>query len=130
MPELTTLTLTEARRLLDSREISSTDLTHAFLDRIKAVDGKVKSYLTVTNDLALAQAAAADEQLKAGPAEQPLLGLPIALKDVLSTAGVRTTCGSKMLEQYTPVWDGTAVAGLRRGGAVFLGKTNTDEFAM
>jgi aspartyl-tRNA(Asn)/glutamyl-tRNA(Gln) amidotransferase subunit A len=130
MSELTALTLTEARRLLDSRDVSATELTKAFLERIKAVDGKVKSYLTITNDLALSQAAAADEQLKTGAAENPMLGLPIALKDVLSTEGVRTTCGSKTLENYTPVWDGTVVSSLRRGGAVFLGKTNTDEFAM
>ncbi|MBA3532129.1 MAG: Asp-tRNA(Asn)/Glu-tRNA(Gln) amidotransferase subunit GatA [Ardenticatenales bacterium] len=130
MEELTRLTLHEARRRLDAGEITSVQLTEAFLKRIKSVDSKLHAYLTVTNDLALEQAHAADAKLRQGQSKQPMLGLPIALKDVLSTKGIRTTCGSKFLENYVPPWDGTAVSRLRKAGAVFLGKTNTDEFAM
>ena len=130
MEELTRLTLHEARRLLDAREVKSVELTEAFLERIQAVEPDVKAFLTLTPELALEQARAADEALADGPAENPMLGLPIGLKDVLSTKGVRTTCGSKILANYIPPWDGTVVAKLRKSGAVFLGKTNTDEFAM
>ncbi len=130
MEELTQLTLYEARRLLDAGEVTSVELTNAFLTRMKQVEGDVKAYLTITAELALEQARAADEILRNEGATNPMLGLPIALKDVLSTKGVQTTCGSKVLEDYIPPWDGTVVSKLRQSGAVFLGKTNTDEFAM
>ncbi|MDQ4078034.1 MAG: Asp-tRNA(Asn)/Glu-tRNA(Gln) amidotransferase subunit GatA [Chloroflexota bacterium] len=130
MEDLTSLTLHEARELLDAGEVRSIDLTRAFLERIDEIDSGVRAYLTLTADLALEQARAADNALEDGRARHPMLGLPIALKDVLSTRGVRTTCGAKFLENYIPPWDGTAVAKLRKAGAVFLGKTNTDEFAM
>ena len=127
------LTLHEAARLLRRREISSLELTRAVLDRIERVEPRVKSYVTVTAELALEQAHAADEALAgdgdaAGNSE--LLGIPVGLKDVLVTRGVRTTCSSKILENYVPRFDGTAVARLREAGAVFVGKTNCDEFAM
>jgi aspartyl-tRNA(Asn)/glutamyl-tRNA(Gln) amidotransferase subunit A len=127
--DLNWLTISRASELLRSREISSTDLTRACLDRIANVDGRVRAFLTVTADQALEAAASADARLAAGD-DGPLLGIPVALKDVLSTAGVRTTCGSRMLEAYVPPYDATAVARLNAAGAVALGKTNMDEFAM
>ncbi len=130
MEELTHLTLHEARHLLDSGEIRSVELTEAFLARIRTRDATLKAFLTLTPELAMEQARAADAVLEKGRSPNPLLGLPIALKDVLSTEGIRTTCGARFLENYVPPWDGTAVARLRRAGSVFLGKTNTDEFAM
>jgi aspartyl-tRNA(Asn)/glutamyl-tRNA(Gln) amidotransferase subunit A len=129
MNELTRLTLYEARKLLDSGEVTSVELTKAFLERIGTVESELKAFLTLTPELALEQAEEADKKLRTG-AFTPMLGLPIAIKDVLSTKGVRTTCGAKFLENYIPPWDGTVVAKLRQAGAVFLGKTNTDEFAM
>ncbi|PLX41895.1 MAG: Asp-tRNA(Asn)/Glu-tRNA(Gln) amidotransferase GatCAB subunit A [Deltaproteobacteria bacterium] len=119
----------ELRALLDSGEVSSVEVTQAFLDRIDAVDGKINAFLTVTADLALEQAAAADKRIKEGHAS-PLTGIPVGLKDLLVTKGVRTTCASKILENFIPPYDGTVVAKLREAGAVFTGKLNMDEFAM
>ena len=93
------------------------------------MDDQIGAYLTVTADLALEQAAAADKRLAASD-NGPLLGLPIALKDVLTTAGVETTCASRILQGFTPPYDATAVTRLKAAGAVTLGKTNMDEFAM
>jgi aspartyl-tRNA(Asn)/glutamyl-tRNA(Gln) amidotransferase subunit A len=123
------LTLHEARAGLRAGEFSSRELTQALLDRIAAVDSSVRAYLTVTPERALAQAQAADTRRQRGE-DAPLLGLPLAIKDVLSTAGVRTTCGSRILDNYTPPFTATAVARLEAAGMVMLGKTNTDEFAM
>jgi len=125
-----------AAEMLRAGEISSVELTDAVLNRIFAVDNDVKAYLTLTPELALEQAAAADRRLAearaAGDLDRlsPLLGIPLAIKDVISVEGVRTTCGSKILENYVPPFDATAVAKLIEAGAVILGKTNTDEFAM
>ena len=129
MTDLTTLTLHDARRRLDAGDLTSRALTDAFLERIASLDDTLHSFLTVTEEAAREQAADADKRLERGE-RAPLLGMPIALKDVLSTEGVRTTCGSAILENYVPPWSGTAVGRLRAAGAVFLGKTNTDEFAM
>jgi aspartyl-tRNA(Asn)/glutamyl-tRNA(Gln) amidotransferase subunit A len=101
-----------------------------YLERIAALEGRVKAYLTVTREAALAQAAAADERLRAGRPLSPLDGVPLALKDLLCTRGVRTTCGSRILETFVPPYDATVVARLRAAGAVLLGKLNMDEFAM
>ncbi|HIQ06128.1 MAG TPA: Asp-tRNA(Asn)/Glu-tRNA(Gln) amidotransferase subunit GatA [Anaerolineae bacterium] len=115
-------------------EISSTELTQAILQRIEAVDQSVKAYLTLTPELALEQAATADKKLadarRAGEPAHLLTGIPLAVKDVLCTKDVPTTCGSRILEGFRPPYNATALEKLQMAGAVFLGKTNTDEFAM
>ncbi len=123
------LTIHEAHGLLKLREVSSVELTRSVLERIEAVDPKVRAFVTVTADLAMQQARQADERRAAGE-DTPLLGVPMALKDLISTAGVRTTCSSRMLESYVPIYDGHVAERLRAQGAVLVGKTNMDEFAM
>jgi aspartyl-tRNA(Asn)/glutamyl-tRNA(Gln) amidotransferase subunit A len=129
MTKLTDLTLSEVVDKLHKREISAVDLTRAYLRRIEELNSALGAYLTVTATQALAQANAADQSREAGD-QRPLLGVPLAIKDVLSTKGVQTTCGSKILEGYTPVFSATAVKRLEDAGMVMLGKTNMDEFAM
>jgi aspartyl-tRNA(Asn)/glutamyl-tRNA(Gln) amidotransferase subunit A len=129
MSALTDLSGHEAQELLERGETSSEELTRAYLERIDAVDGRIKAFVTVTADVALDQARSADERRRHGE-RGPLLGIPMALKDVLCTRGIRTTCSSRMLEQFVPIQDGTVPRRLREAGAVLLGKTNMDEFAM
>jgi aspartyl-tRNA(Asn)/glutamyl-tRNA(Gln) amidotransferase subunit A len=129
MTELTALTAAEMRDRLRKREVSSVELTKAHLARIEKLDKQVGSYLTVTPEIALEQAQAADRRLADGD-QGDLLGVPMALKDVLTTQGVRTTAGSKMLENFIPIEDGTMARKFKAAGAVMLGKTNMDEFAM
>lgn len=127
--EITDLTLWQLRELLLKKELSAKDVAKAYLERISLVDPKVRAYITVTDDLALKQAEEADNRIQKGEAE-PLTGIPIALKDVLCTKGVQTTCASKILEDFVPPYDATVVKKLKGQGAVMLGKLNMDEFAM
>ena len=129
MSNLTALRLTEARQKLDSRDLSAVELAAAYLDRIAEDDGVIGAYLHVMHDVALKQAAAADAAIAAGQAG-PLTGIPVALKDVLCTTDAPTTAASRILEGFVPPYDATVVRRLRDAGAVFLGKANTDEFAM
>jgi aspartyl-tRNA(Asn)/glutamyl-tRNA(Gln) amidotransferase subunit A len=126
---LTDLTLTQARAALRARDISAVELTQAALDRIAAVDPLIGAFLTLTPERALADAEAADAALAKGD-KRPLLGIPLAVKDVLSTEGIETTCGSKILRGYVPVYSATAVQRMEAAGMVLLGKLNMDEFAM
>ncbi len=126
---LHSLTLHAALDAMRAGDFSAVELTQAHLDRIAAHDGALHAFLTVTAERALEQAHQADERRARGE-EAALLGVPLAIKDVLSTAGVPTTCGSRILEGYVPPFTATAVARLEAAGMVMLGKCNTDEFAM
>ena len=131
MNELVTLTATEMRRGLLRGDFSATELTKAHLDRIEATNPIFNSFITVTPDMALTQAKEAERTLEEKKEASPALtGVPIAIKDMLCTQGIETTCGSNILRGFVPPYDCTAVAKLRRQGAVVLGKTNLDEFAM
>ena len=129
MADLNWLSIQEAHAQLTSRQISSVELTQACLDRIDAVEDRVQSFLTLTPETALSQAAVADRMLGAGEGG-PLTGVPVQIKDVMCTEGVPTTCASRMLENFVPVYNATAVERLMGQGAVMLGKGNMDEFAM
>ena len=118
------------REALTTKQLSARELTKAFYERIDHENPKLNAYLALSPERAYAQADRVDAAIAKGDPLPPLAGIPVALKDVLSTAGVRTTCGSKILETYTPPYDATAVARLDAAGAILLGKTNCDEFAM
>ncbi|HET8604527.1 MAG TPA: Asp-tRNA(Asn)/Glu-tRNA(Gln) amidotransferase subunit GatA [Marmoricola sp.] len=130
MSDWTRRTAADLADALAAGETTSTELTQAHLDRIAAVDGPVHAFLQVDADGALEQARAADQRREAGSPASPLDGVPIAVKDVLATRGLATTCGSRILEGWVPPYDATVVARLRRAGLPILGKTNMDEFAM
>jgi aspartyl-tRNA(Asn)/glutamyl-tRNA(Gln) amidotransferase subunit A len=127
--ELTQLTLTELRDALRRGATTSVAATQAMIDRIVAVDNDIQSYLTVTDELALEMAQTADSR-RANGEDRPLLGIPIAVKDIICTQGVVSTAGSKILENFVPPYDAFVVQKLKEAGAIILGKTNTDEFAM
>ena len=124
------LTLHELHDLLRSRDLSAVELAQALFDRIEATDGAIGAYLAVCREQGMEDARRADERLASRDVSSKLTGIPVALKDVLLTEGLSTTCASKILDGFTPPYDGTAVRRLREEGAVLLGKTNMDEFAM
>jgi len=127
--ELYALTVHEAQEMLRRGEISSVELTESVLERVAAVEEEVGAYISVQPELALQMAHFADERRAAGE-DRPLLGIPLGIKDAIITQGVPTTAGSRILEGFVPPFDATTVAKLRMAGAVFIGKTNTDEFTM
>jgi len=123
------LTIHEAHRLLTTKQLSSVELTKACLERIHRVEPEIHALVTTTDELALKQAQKADELIAAGDTN-PLTGIPVLIKDNICTKGIPTTCSSKMLENFVPPYDATVVERLNNCGAVILGKTNMDEFAM
>jgi aspartyl-tRNA(Asn)/glutamyl-tRNA(Gln) amidotransferase subunit A len=127
--QLLTTPVSELRRLLSNRAISSVELTRAFLKQIEASNSQLNAVVTICADHALQQAALADEQLARGEVAS-LTGVPLLHKDIFCTEGIRTTCGSRMLAEFTPAYNATVVNKLQSAGAVTLGKCNMDEFAM
>jgi aspartyl-tRNA(Asn)/glutamyl-tRNA(Gln) amidotransferase subunit A len=127
---LAALTLCDAGKKLRAGEISSVELTKAVFERIAATEARIHAYLTLDREAALDQAQRADAHLRAKDSNSALLGIPIALKDNFLTRGLRTTCASKILGEFVPPYDATTVHRLRNTGAVIVGKTNLDEFAM
>src|SRR5262249_5571773 len=122
-------TLTELSEALKKKVISSVELTQHFLSRIKKHDKILNSFITITEELALTQAKAADVRLAKGNANA-LTGIPIAQKDIFCTQGVKTSCGSKMLDNFIAPYNATVIEKFNEAGAIILGKTNMDEFAM
>ena len=129
MSELTTKTAAELATAVASGEVSAAEITAAHLARIEAADGQVKAFLHVAQDAA-AQAEAIDKKQAAGEPLGPLAGVPVAVKDLFTTVGMPTTCGSKILEGWRPPYESTITQRLRDAGAILIGKTNMDEFAM
>jgi aspartyl-tRNA(Asn)/glutamyl-tRNA(Gln) amidotransferase subunit A len=125
-----TLTVEQVRNGLAAREFSAVELTQSALEFAKSENPKTNAYLHFCDERALTAAERVDKKLAAGDDPGPLAGVPVAVKDVIITKGVRTTCGSRLLERYIPPYDATAVVRLERAGGVIIGKTNCDEFAM
>ena len=128
--ELPFLTASQLSRLIESREVSPVEATEAYLDRIQEVDSKLNSYITITGEQALEAARQAEQEIAQGKHRGPLHGVPVAVKDQFNTAGVRTTGGSRILEEFVPDEDATVITNLKKAGAVLLGKLNMSEFAM
>ncbi len=128
--EIPFLSASELSRLIKSREVSPVEATQAYLERISEVDGRLNSYITVTREQALEAARQAEAEIAAGNYRGPLHGLPLAVKDQFNTAGIRTTGGSSILNEFVPDEDATVMARLKEAGAVLLGKLNMSEFAM
>ena len=124
------LTLHDLHGKLKRREVSSVEITESVFQRISSTEEKLHCYITLCRDAAAQEAKRADERLKRGDASAPLLGIPVALKDIFLTRGLLTTCASKILGSFTPPYDATTVRKLKEAGAVVTGKTNMDEFAM
>src|SRR3989344_2383717 len=125
---MSNLTIRKAKNGLKNKKFSSVELTKACLDQIKRIEGKLNSFVTVTEKEALGQAIKADTAINEG-IELPLLGIPIAVKDNFSTLGIRTTASSKVLDDYIPPYDATVVRKLKDAGIVLVGKTNMDAWA-
>jgi len=130
MDELITMTAAELSAAMAAGEVSAADVTEAHLDRIAAVDDQVKAFLHVAANDARARAREVDARRKAGEPLAPLAGVPVAVKDLFTTVGMPTTCGSKILEGWRPPYESTITQRLRNAGAILIGKTNMDEFAM
>src|SRR5258708_9124888 len=130
MTELYKLSIHEAGELLRQRRISSVELTRAHLDRIRAVDEKAKDFTLVTDDLAMKQAEEADRRFSSGATVSPLTAIPLAIKDVICTKGITTTCSSNMLKDFKPPYDAAVMERLNAAGVVMLGKSNMDAVAM
>jgi len=128
--ELHQLTIHEAHMLLKQRKISSLDLTKSVLKRIAKMEGKVHACVTIAEDMALKEAEKVDNYIKTAHEITPLAGIPALIKDVICTKGIRTTCSSKMLENFVPPYDATVIEKLKAQKAIIIGKTNMDEFAM
>jgi aspartyl-tRNA(Asn)/glutamyl-tRNA(Gln) amidotransferase subunit A len=128
--DLTALTADEIREALKNKKVSAEEICREHLNRIRQKDPEVRAYLTLSEERALEQARKVDRLVAEGKPLPILAGVPVAVKDAIVTRGVRTTCASKILENYIPPYDSTAVARLEAAGAIILGKTNCDEFAM
>jgi aspartyl-tRNA(Asn)/glutamyl-tRNA(Gln) amidotransferase subunit A len=128
--DLHQLTIHEAHELLKQREISSTELTKSVLKRVAEIEGKVHACVTIVEDIALKEAEKVDNYIKTTHEITPLTGIPALIKDVICTRGIRTTCSSKMLENFVPPYDATVIEKLKAQKAIIIGKTNMDEFAM
>jgi aspartyl-tRNA(Asn)/glutamyl-tRNA(Gln) amidotransferase subunit A len=126
---ITELGISELREKIHQREFTAVQITEAFLNRLNSLDRKLNSFITV-NERALDEAKVIDQRLAAGEQVGPLVGMPIAVKDLLCTKGIKTTAASKMLGNFVPPYDATVVAKLKKAGAIIIGKTNLDEFAM
>jgi aspartyl-tRNA(Asn)/glutamyl-tRNA(Gln) amidotransferase subunit A len=124
------MTAFEIKKGIEEKNFTATEVVAALFERIKAVEPKVDAYLTLCEDAAMAQAKAVDEKVKAGAPLGKFAGVPIAIKDNISTDGIKTTCASKMLYDYIPPYDATVVKKLKEEDAIIIGKTNMDEFAM
>jgi len=129
MPDLVWRSMVELGRMIATKEVSPVEVVRAYLDRVTALDGKLKAFITVCGDAALEAARAAEAELVAGRAVGPLHGVPYGPKDLYNTKGVRTTGGSKILADFVPADDATVVSRLRAAGAIVLGKLNMHEFA-
>mgnify|MGYP001420554816 CR=1 FL=1 len=128
--ELYELTAHKLHELLVEKKTCSVEITSSIYQRIEKLDKKINSYITLTKELALEKARTVDKKIGKGEKIGPLAGIPIAIKDIISTKGTRTTCGSKILSNYVPIYDATVIEKLKKENAVILGKTNMDEFAM
>ena len=126
---LNELTVHDVHNKLVAGEVTAVEVLEAVYDRINAVDGTINAYISLMREGAYEAAEQADRDLSEGRVK-PLTGIPVAVKDILSTEGVRTTCGSRMLENFIPPYDATVIRRMKEAGAVLVGKTNMDEFAM
>ena len=130
MLNLYDLTLHEVHDRIIKKDISVKDLLDSIYSRIEDVEDKINSYITLTKEKAYKEAEEIDRKIAEGESISDLAGIPMAVKDNICTKGIRTTCGSKMLENFVPPYDGEAYERLKKAGAIMVGKTNMDEFAM